>query len=122
MGKNTYKLYNESGIISTECIKDYDKYSITLPGGFEIPVYIIVETVQYYNYTNLNTCDESHPWLVERADDYLISHMIAGTIIKRDEILDCGFGCCNYSIVYSCNEMIGQSKIEEILNLNGQNS
>lgn len=119
LGKNLIKLYKDSGILDTTCVKIYRQYSISLPGGFVLPFKLIVETIEYYSCSDQQGDLTERLWLLDRGDEYLHSQMIAGQILScepsffGDEFL---YGCV---LKYSCNEMIGQIKKEEIFDLHG---
>ena len=79
-----------------------------LPGAFRLPVILLVEEWIYYDLTETETVD-AEGVLLDFADRYLASQMIAGQILHRSEAVD---GCCREG-QYACLEMIGQVRYEE---------
>lgn len=113
-GKKLIKLYNDSGISDATCVKIYKERKITLPGGFQLPVCLIQETVAYYGFSADSQPDECD-WLENDAICYLQSQMVAGQILDRD--IEMLLQDEVYYLIgkFSCYEMIAQERVEEIL-------
>lgn len=113
IGKKQIKLYNDSGIYNTTCVKMYEEYYMTLPGGLILPIALIVE--RQYMYETATFRVEEADWLVEAGTDYLENVMVGGQIILSDTTVtsDSQILCLVGS--YDCVELIGESKNEEIL-------
>lgn len=111
IGKNFLKLYNGSGIYPPGCVKMYDRKECILPGGFVLPISLIVETVQYAELTSpvSDTCQE-HPWMEYFSGQYISSQMVAGSILTGDARVSCRDGVAYVDGVYVCREMICVNK------------
>lgn len=113
IGKKLIKFYKGSGISDVSCVKIYDEVKLTLPGGFQLPISLLRETVTDYPFYTIKQSDEFQ-WLTKTTIDYLQYGMIAGQILKQNiqtEIQD-NLYCLNGH--FTCLEMIGQMKEEKI--------
>ncbi len=113
-GKKRINFSKGSGISDATCGKMYREYTLTLPGGFALPVRIAVEQWADYEVESQNADEES----VERkmsqfAEKYLQSQMIAGTVQAKQESLVTEEGVYLSQGNYVCHEMIGITRIEE---------
>lgn len=114
IGKNRINLYFGSGICGSTCVKMYYKYVLTLPGGYNLPLAIIRESVSESEISQDEISEERAGALVkEFAEDYLRKQMIAGSILGRKETLRVD-SCMMLTGSYDCREMIGRIKAEEI--------
>jgi sporulation protein YqfD len=117
-GKKRINLYKCSGICGGSCVKMYSKYVLTLPGGFELPVSVIRETVTPA-LTELQQIAERNELLCGYADSYLSGLMTDGRILQKDvklwetDSLFCLAG------KYACLESIVQRQEEKIGDQNG---
>lgn len=110
IGKNRINFYKDSGILDTTCVKMYSENYMTLPGSFYLPVILLTEEWIYYDFTESETVD-AETVLLDFADRYLASQMIAGQILHRSEAVDGNV----LEGEYACLEMIGQVRYEESL-------
>ena len=110
IGKNRINFYKDSGILDTTCVKMYSENYMTLPGSFYLPVILLTEEWIYYDLTESETVD-AETVLLDFADRYLASQMIAGQILHRSEAVDGNV----LEGEYACLEMIGQVRYEESL-------
>ncbi len=121
IGKNVVKLYKDSGISDASCVKIYSQKYLTLPGGFELPVSVIKETLYSYDCQDDSLTNEGEfDWVRQSVESYLQNVMVAGRILRgsvNGEFTD-GVYCLNGK--YTCEEMIGQVRIEEIGGNNGE--
>lgn len=115
IGKKLINLFKDSGISDTSCVKIYEEYWLTLPGGFQLPVGILRQTQTYYSNQSETASQEACSWLNHFAEKYLHTQMIAGQVISRDVTESCEAGICTLEGKYSCREMIGQFKREEFI-------
>lgn len=115
LGKNRINFYNDSGILDTTCVKMYSEYYLTLPGGFQLPLGIAVETV--IPYTASESAVNAEAVLEDCAREYLLSHMTAGQILEARTAVE---GNVLYAD-YICLEMIGQIRYEEFTREDGEN-
>lgn len=119
-GKNIIKLFKDSGISSTSCVKMYEEYSLTLPGGFRLPLALAREQLCYYSEQSLRADDTSaYDWLEKQADDYISTHMNAGKILGNNSITTLRGDVVYLWGKYACYEMIGQVHNEEIYRNDG---
>lgn len=119
IGKKRINFYKDSGILDTSCDKMYFEYVLTLPGGFALPIALAVEQSTYYTSHTVSTDEERLQETLSRfAEQYLLSQMVAGQILERQEVVDQG---CLYG-EYACQEMIGREQSEEIIQSNGESN
>lgn len=120
IGKKRINFYKGSGILDTTCDKMRLEYVLTLPGGLQLPVSLIQETFSDRDIVETVTEPELiKKELSEFARQYLRGLMIAGTVTSGTESMDCSSGCM-FSGIYSCHEMIGRVRDEEIGVYNGK--
>ncbi len=114
IGKKRINFSKDSGISSATCAKIVTDYPLTLPGGFVLPVSLMVETL--ISYETLETFVSPDPAAMESfASGYLQSQMLAGRIEKTSNVLTELEGILRLDGVYSCYEMIGVDRKEENL-------
>lgn len=121
-GKNKINFFKDSGISPAECDKMYTEYYLTLPGGFQLPVALIVEEIIYYENSVQNTLDVSvESMLSEYAEGYLAGQMVSGTILNRSEAVELLQDIYVLNAQYTCRELIGRVQSEEIIQHYGEN-
>lgn len=116
IGKKQIKFCNHSGIYDSTCVKMYEEEYWTLPGGFQMPIALICESVQQFETVNKQlTEQDDFLWITEAASNHITSQMVAGRILSQSMDLqyldDLGVLIGNYA----CQEMIGEVRYEEIL-------
>ena len=115
IGKKRINFFKDSGISDSSCVKMYSEYYITLPGGFQLPVAILVEEWIYHETSSLEAGeDAAYPVLQSFAERCLAESMVAGRILQKQEQLQYSEGVYLLSGQYACHEMIGRVKQEEI--------
>ncbi len=119
IGKKRINLYFGSGILDSSCVKIYEEYYITLPGGFQLPVALVTES--WYE-TDTSQADVGSEGLSAAAQAYLVQEMTAGQILSAREEVSQGDGIWVLSGRYACTELIGQFREEEIIKPNGTNN
>lgn len=121
IGKNIINLCKDSGISDASCVKMYEETYLTLPGGFQLPVSLITEQLVYYD-SEIKTSlpDENADWLKDAADAYLRGEMLAGEILDSHTDVYLQEDVYRFAGYYSCLEMIGQVRSEEIVQGNGK--
>ena len=112
VGKNRINLWKDSGKVSSTCGRMYEEYYITLPGGFQLPVAFVKETVTWYETRTVAASPEDSMRCY--AEEYLLSQCIAGTIEYRDAEFKRDGDAFLLHGSYLCTEMIGRQKAEEI--------
>lgn len=121
IGKKLIKLCKDSGISTAGCVKMYSQKNLTLPGGFALPISLITEELIYYSSETLTLPETDMSWLESAVDAYLVSQMVAGRILSKNTELSNESGLFILEGQYTCNEMIGRLKNEEIILPNGEN-
>lgn len=114
IGKKLIKLYKDSGISPGSCVKMYSTKQLTLPGGFQLPVTLITETLVFYD-TDASAQEQAADWLPRYASSYLNSQMVAGLIEQADTQLWSGDGVSGMTGKYMCTEMIGRVQYEQMI-------
>ena len=121
--KKRINLWKDSGIFPSGCGRMYKEYYLTLPGGFRLPIAFCVEDLEYRNMQA-----QEIPESVLRnaaaayAEQYLLRHMTAGHIMKREAFSDARDGVHLFKGRYVCSEMIGREVAEQIGDIHGKNS
>ena len=121
LGKKLIKLSQDSGISPSGCVKMYETRYLTLPGGFRLPLALVIE--QHHNYASQTECTvetDSCQWMYDFSEKYLLDHMIAGKIISSDLDINSADGYLTLQGRYICSELIGQVKSEEIIRYDGK--
>ena len=113
IGKKVINFCNHSGIHDTSCVKMYEEYYWTLPGGFCLPVSVTKVINRHYDLIPAETDEVIPLWIQEYARKYLHTQMIAGQILEEKLTYDSDEGVCKLQAIYACQEMIGQAKNEE---------
>lgn len=122
IGKKQIKLYKDSGISDTSCVKIYREYDFSLPGELKLPLRLIAEERIYYESNEVPVAEEGYGWLYEQARTYLTSQMIAGSVLQEETQIQMLDDACLLTGQYACLEMIGQIQYEEIITQYGKNS
>lgn len=123
IGKKRINLWKDSGICDTTCGRMYKEYYVTLPGGFQLPVAIAVETHSCYETVlRTTTPDECEGLLSGFVQRYLSQQMIAGNILRKDQTFREVDGICVLEGKYICTEMIGRVRQEQIGEYHGENN
>ena len=119
--KKRINLWKDSGISDSSCGRMYKEYYATLPGGFRLPLALCIEEYTAYN-TEVQTLSfpEAYSQLTEFAGQYVVSQMIAGTIIEQLENVSRKEDFYQLDGQYRCKEMIGREVAEQIGETNGK--
>ena len=117
IGKNRINFYKGSGICDTTCVRMYVEYPLTLPGGLQLPIALTVQEEIEYEIAPVKVeTQELEPVLDQFAQEYLERQMIAGKVRHGDYQLTETEGALHMVGQYICDEMIGQTRSEEIVN------
>ena len=123
LGKKRINLWKDSGIWDTTCDRMYEEYYVTLPGGYQLPLGVAVETGTVYQLQESQLQPEAlEASIADYGKSYLYQHMVAGEIINSSETLDVSYGLIYLNGEYVCTEMIGRVQREQIGEENGENS
>ena len=121
LGKNIINFCKDSRISDTTCVKMYEERYLVLPGGFQLPVSLIKETLTYFDHIQASDPDATdYTWMEQQSELYLKTQMLAGEILQSNVSLEIQEGVCLQSGEYFCKEMIGQIRSEEIVKGNGK--
>ena len=116
IGKKLIKLCKDSGNFDAGCAKIYEENFLQFPGGFQLPIALIKQTVVSYDVvTEIPVESNAGLWIMDFAKTYLINTMVAGEIISEDAQLDKAEGAYYMYGRYACLEMIGQVKYEQTM-------
>ena len=115
IGKKRINFYKGSGICDASCVKMYSEYVLTLPGGYELPVVLIRETVTSYDLSETGADETAASAMLRKfAGTYLEEQMIAGKIEQRSETISVTEDVISMTGEYACTEMIGRRRQEQI--------
>ena len=115
IGKNLINFFKGSGISSGSCVKMYSKYVLTLPRDFSLPVALIKWSIDSCEITSGTIPEEeAYRLLSDFAVSYLEEQMIAGRILRKDEVSAQSDGIYHLTGDYACTEMIGRAQKEQI--------
>jgi hypothetical protein len=121
IGKKQINFSKDSGISTATCDKMYSVYPVILPGGLELPVSVVKETVLYYDTAEAAVDEaQTEQRIKQYADRYLTAAMTAGRILQKQEAIDWTDDRCCLRGEYACLEMIGKTRFEESLENYGQ--
>ena len=121
IGKKLINFFKGSGISGGTCVKMYSKYVLTLPGGFELPLALVSETLIYNDLSEEDLDEQSAlKVLTDFASGYTHDQMIAGRIISAEEKMTCRNNVYQLTGDYACTEMIGRLQQEQIGAYNGK--
>ena len=115
IGKKRIKIAGRSGNQQPICGRMYEEYYWKLPGGYHLPVKIMVDE---YVFTVLNQerkrSDLIQAHLSEFARRLLKENMIAGQILTSQELISDQDDLIVFEGRYLCSEMIGRIRQEKI--------
>ena len=114
-------LWKDSGIWEGSCGRMYEEYYITLPGGFRLPAALCIEEYTPYEKTEVEVEPEAaEAELRSFGEEYLSGQMVAGRIAKGTVTITQEPGVYRLAGEYTCLEMIGQRRQEQIGDTNGK--
>ena len=115
IGKKVINLSNHSGISDATCDKMYSEYCWALPGGFCLPISVMKQTSYSYDLQTVTEKESASMRLEADSRAYLLDQMIAGEILYATQSAKVSGDICRLNGIYSCREMIGKLRYEEIL-------
>ena len=114
IGKNRINFYKSSGISPSTCGRMVTEYTLTLPGGFALPVKLLKERVSARTLSESQVAEaDAAALLTIFAREYLSRQMIAGTVTAALETVSNQDGCWILAGDYACTEMIGREQAEQ---------
>ena len=115
IGKKRINFVKGSGISDGTCVKMYQEYQLTLPGGHRLPISLVKETVLTYD---LKPCERSDAVVKKQLSDfaerYLQDHLVALVVLNAQEELTAEEKRFLFHGYYHCTEMIGRERAEQI--------
>ena len=121
LGKKRINLWKDSRISSTGYDRMYEEYYVSLPGGFQLPFAICVD--QYFLHDLQPQVVAEKDALIqmqEFSSNYLKQDMIGGQILQSQHHFQCDEGLYYLQSSYTCTEMIGKERRDEIGVMNGK--
>ena len=103
-----------SGNYESGCGKIYKQIDLTLPGGFRLPVSMVIETTRQYEVACISPAEDPPSYLKKLSRNYVSSMMLAGQILGTEESISSNDHLWVVTGSYSCKEMIGRLQKEEI--------
>ena len=121
-GKKRINLWKGSGISTATCGRMYEEYSITLPGGYQLPVRLTVETLTDSVASVESISEEAvQGQFMAYARASVLSQMVAGSVLREEQQILQQNGRLELEGRFLCQEMIGRVITEEIGETNGKN-
>lgn len=121
--KKRINLWKDSGISPTTCGRIYEEYYLTLPGGFQLPIALCLETYSEYAVRDAALSEDRAVQLLDGfVQSYLPTQMAAGEIIHGDRQIERTEDAYHLRGAYVCAEMIGKEQQEQIGEGNGKNN
>lgn len=119
--KKRIKLWKDSGISGGSCGRMYTEYYVTLPGGFQLPIGVEIESYTLYECEAAAASkQEVKEQLMLFADSSIMKQMIAGKILNRYNTFSESKGTYCLNGNYICTEMIGRLQPEQIGEIHGK--
>ena len=117
IGKKRINFYKGSGISDTTCVRMYMEYPLAIPGGFQLPVsFYIQKEISYATVQTATAPLKAETIMKHAALTYLDGQMIAGRILQENHQISEMDGAVQMLSQYICEEMISQTRNEEIRN------
>ena len=121
IGKKRINFWKGSGISDTSCGRMYEEYYFALPGGFQLPVCVAVETLTGWDTVRKrNLPEELEEPIKIFASSMMLEQTVAGKILQEDYSMAEERDCLIMAGRFHCSEMIGRVITEEIGEANGK--
>ena len=121
LGKKRINLWKGSGISDVTCGRMYKEYNVILPGGFQLPVSLLLEKITYFDNASANVLSESiQEEMKQFAKTTVLTQTVAGEVLREKHFIKEGNGICQLDSQFLCYEMIGRVITEEIGETNGK--
>lgn len=121
IGKKRINLWKCSRISGTGYDRMYEEYYVSLPGGYQLPFAICID--QYVSYDLQPKVILENDALLQMqkfSENYLKHDMIGGQILQSQHHFQSDNGLYRLQSSYTCTEMIGKERREEIGVMNGK--
>ena len=108
-GKKRINFYSDSGILYAGCGKMTQVTYLQLPGGWTLPVALVVETYTISQWDAADRWEEEANRVLEQCSKAMLAQkMIAGQIIREEMTFFPDGGLYRLNALYECREMIGR--------------
>ena len=121
IGKKRINLWKGSGIWDTTCGRIYEEKYAALPGGFQLPLALCIEEYTFYETQPTSAESGVKESLSSFAQEYLRRQMTAGTVLSKEEMFSATDEAIRLVGEYTCQEMIGKVKQEQMGDEHGKN-
>lgn len=119
VGRKRIKISGNSGISTPNCDKMVEEKPLALPGGYQFPLKLTVETCRMYELEpRALEKAEAEDLLLQYAQRTMTGEMVAGTILQQDHKLRKNGETYEMTVVAGCREMIAVSEPAEFLTTN----
>ena len=116
IGKKRINFYKDSGILGSTCDKMSTVKNMTLPGGFVLPLALVIEEWVAYDCVSGSLNESNAERLLSGfSQDYLRQQMLAGQVLTKTQGFTNDAAVWRMHGSYACIEMIGREQREEIL-------
>ena len=115
VGRKRINLSGNSGISDASCDKMTERKALTLPGGFSLPVTLVVETYRPYEAVQTQVPQaQAQAALCEYAQRSVLGDMIAGKILGQEPAFREASGLFWMDMTCACQEMIARQRPAEL--------
>ena len=115
IGKKYIKIPGSSGIPDVSCGRMYKEYCVTLPGGYTLPVTLIVETITDYETAGYRQTSQNMQKHMETfSEDYVCKQMLAGSVLQSEHSFTRNRNLFILTSQYLCREELGRRRQERI--------
>lgn len=115
VGRKRINLSGNSGISDASCDKMTERKALTLPGGFSLPVTLVVETYRPYEAVQTQVPQaQAQAVLCEYAQRSVLGDMIAGKILGQEPAFREASGLFWMDMTCACQEMIARQRPAEL--------
>ena len=121
IGKKQINFWKYSGISGRSCDKMYSQKYISLPGGFTLPISILIEEWVFCDASSSSGSNDEN-LLKDFAQQYVLQQMTAGKIESAQEFITTADDYLRLDGVYGCLENIGIVRVEENINNYGKDN
>ena len=115
-GRKRIKLFGNSGISVQDCDKIINEKQLTLPGGYQLPLGVTVETYRPYRPVKSILSEALAFEILQNAADRQVKlGMVAGQILQTEQQTQAYNGVYLLTQTTWCREMIARSEPAKIL-------
>lgn len=115
LGKKRINFWKGSGICAPSCDRIYEAYTVTLPGGFSLPLILFRETIRQRDTSPWAlTAEDARTALTGFSQRYLTGRIIGGRILENHHALTEEKGAFLLESEFLCVEMIGREREERM--------